>query len=54
MAVLLICVSNSLPPFEDLWKQCISETFEKPGDFHHPQKDDGLFWSDWWKGAVFS
>ncbi len=19
------------------------ETFEKPGDFHHPQKDDGLF-----------
>ncbi|MGM0383018.1 MAG: hypothetical protein ACQEQO_05955 [Thermodesulfobacteriota bacterium] len=20
-----------------------NETFEKPGDFHHPQKDDGLF-----------
>ncbi|MGM0384185.1 MAG: hypothetical protein ACQEQO_11930, partial [Thermodesulfobacteriota bacterium] len=20
-----------------------SETFEKPGDFHHPQKDDGFF-----------
>jgi hypothetical protein len=19
------------------------ETFEKPGDFHHPQKNDGLF-----------
>jgi hypothetical protein len=19
------------------------ETIEKPGDFHHPQKDDGLF-----------
>jgi len=32
----------------------MSETFEKLGDFHHPQKDDGLFWSDWWKGAVFS
>jgi len=20
-----------------------TETFEKPGDFHHPQKDNGLF-----------
>jgi len=24
-------------------ENCPFETFEKLGDFHHPQKDDGLF-----------
>jgi len=28
-----------------------TEIFVKPGDFHNPQKDDGLFWSDWWPPA---
>jgi len=35
----------------DLSSIYIEETFEKPGDFHHPQKDDGLFCSDWWLPA---
>jgi len=27
------------------------ETFEKRDNFCHRMKDNGLFWSDWWKGA---
>jgi hypothetical protein len=29
-------------------------SFAKRDSFRHPKKDDGLFCSDWRKGAVFS
>jgi len=50
--MLFLTPTINIKPDSDISSLPI-ETFEKPGDFHHPQKDDELFWSDWWKGAVF-
>jgi hypothetical protein len=39
-------------PSQETIKEMAS--FAKHDNFYHPKKDDGLFCSDWRKGAVFS
>jgi hypothetical protein len=40
--MLFLTPTINIKPDSDISSLPI-ETFEKPGDFHHPQKDDELF-----------